>query len=271
VSPVAPPTGEGYGWTVDDSQKLDAAVARRVAAEQARANVPRIEPQKLVEDLAAKHGVDLDRLRDTERADRLLEEADIQAHAEIRAKKARIMASRLPVQYRDATFPRIPGGVLAMQWLEEYRAGSRASLVVLGPPGTGKTWISCAIARALLTEDMVPVTVVTAAAFLASLRPGSEGMDVDMLGYTLTPVLVLDDLGTERLTDWGAEQLYRLAHERSHNGRPTIVTSNMLPGDEYGKDPNTIKGRYDQRTVERLFGGAKLITLAGETLRAMPF
>lgn len=270
MNPVAPPTDEGYGWTVDDSQKLDAAVERRIAAVEARASVPRIEPTKIVENLAAKHGVDLSKLRDTERADRLLAEADARAYEEIREKKARIMAARLPEQYRNADFPKIPGGVLALQWLKEYHAGSRRSCVIMGPPGTGKTWIACAIARSLLA-DMIPTEVITSTSLLASLRPGGEGMDVDMLAYTLVPVLVLDDFGSERLTEWGEEQLYRLAHERSHNNRPTIITTNMLPGEEYGKDPDTIKGRYDRRTVERLFGGARRITLAGETLREMPF
>lgn len=248
---------------MDDSARLRAEVERRSARP-----VPRAPIRQVVEEIAQRHGVDLEKLRDTERADELLVAAEREARQARLARQADILLARLPSKYRAATFPRTPFGREAAGWLADYRArratGAPArSLVILGSTGTGKTWTACCIARALLVEDTVPVTVITAAEFLSSLRPAIGGLDVDMLQYTLAPVLVLDDLGTERLTEWGEEQLYRLAHERSHNDRPMIITSN-LAGPQ-------IRERYDQRTVERLFGGAQLIEIAGETLRPMPF
>jgi DNA replication protein DnaC len=44
--------------------------------------------------------------------------------------------------------------------------------------------------------------------------------------YVAVPMLALDDLGAEKVTEWGGEQLYRLLDRRCDARRPTIVTSN---------------------------------------------
>jgi DNA replication protein DnaC len=257
---------------MDDSERLRSEVDRRALARQPR-RVPVADLiQGMAEKEAARRGIDpetfLAKINDPERGDQLLAEAEVNLQRERLARQADILLARLPSKFRDATFPRTDFGREAKAWLDGYRIARRARqpyrpLVILGNTGAGKTWTACAIARALLAEDAVPVTVTTVADFLAALRPAVVGMDVDMLQFTTTPVLVLDDLGMERLTEWGAEQLYRLADERSRNDRPVIVTSNMT-GEQ-------IKARYDRRTVERLFGGAMLIQISGDTRRPMPF
>lgn len=268
---VATPGGDGYGWGVDDSARLRAEVDRRANRQVPRAPIRDVVAELAARDLA-RRGQSPDellaRMADPAVGDALIERADREARQDRLARQADILLARLPAMYRNADFPRAGFGQQARTWLADYRADVAAgrsprSLVILGGTGTGKTWTLCAIARALLTEDTVPVTVVTVSELLASLRPAQGGLDVDLLQYSSAPVLGLDDMGSERLTEWGTEQLYRLAHERSHNGRPTIVTSN-LTGPQ-------IRERYDPRTVERLFGGAQLIEIHGETRRPMPF
>lgn len=279
MSKVVPPGNDGYGWRMEDSERLRAHLARR-ASTPPRAPIQDVVAQLAARD-AARRGTDpeklLARMNDPELGDRLLAEAEAEATRERLARQADILLSRLPSQYRHADFPRNRFGWEARQWLAEYRQITAAvnlprigptpppvppSLVILGDTGAGKTWTACAIAHALLTEDCIPVTVTTVSDMMESIKPGGNGLDTDMMQYALAPVLVLDDLGAERQTEWTAEQLHRLAHTRSHNGRPVIVTSN-LSGPE-------IRERYNQRTVERLFGGAKLIQIDGETRRPMP-
>lgn len=257
------PGGMGEDWTMDDSERLRAEVARRAERDAARPRPNANNVTDLVLRLAAKHGVDPSRLRPATDEEMAAKEREL--HQERLAKQAEILLRRLPAQYRNADMPRTDFGLLAMQWLRDYRAGARQPLLINGPTGTGKTWVACALARMLLVEDTLPVTFITASDFLDALRPSARipGVDPDMMQYALAPVLFLDDLGTEKLTEWSEEQLHRLAHERSHNGRPTVVTSN-LTGEQ-------IRARYDIRIVERLFGGGKLITIAGESRRPMPF
>lgn len=249
---------------MSDSERLRAAVERAAQRRQA----PRRAPiTQVINEIAARQGVDLARMNNPELGDRLLAEREQEARRERLARQADILLARLPKLYREAGFPRTDFGDKAQAWLAAYRAAVAAgkvppSLVILGDVGTGKTWTACAIARALLIEDVVPVTVTTVEEMLANIKPSGGGLDTDMVQFQQAPVLVLDDLGVERLTEWATEQLYRLSHDRSHNGRPTIVTSN-LTGPE-------IRARYDQRTVERLFGGAMRIDIDGETRRPTP-
>lgn len=273
MSSVDSPTGCGYGWGMDDSARLRDAVASRA---DRRAGLRRVPVQDVITTMAAREasrrGIPvaqfLEKITDPERGDQLLAEAERRLHLERIHRQAEILLARLPSKYRHADFPKTTFGHRALEWLTDYRKHRAAgkphrSLVILGATGTGKTWTGCAIIRALLTEDTVPCTMVTVADMLEQLRPASGGLDIDMLQFSGTPVLMLDDLGMERLTEWGREQLYRLADERARNDLPVIVTSN-LTGEQ-------IKAQYDERTVQRLFGGAQLIEIDGDSRRTLPF
>jgi DNA replication protein DnaC len=193
-----------------------------------------------------------------------MQAADDATHEEWRQRKTAVQLARMPLAYRGAQLPRTPAGAIAMGWLLDYRRGDVKPLAVLGPTGTGKTYIAMALARLLLTDDHVPVTIVTAADLMAALRPSavSEHANLELMALAVAPVMVLDDLGSERMSDWTEEQLYRLADERSRNARPTIITSNL--------DGAQLRARYGARIVGRLFGGAALIKLDGNDRRALP-
>jgi DNA replication protein DnaC len=264
VTTVVPHSPNGYGWDMDHSQRLRDEVARRAARDETRRKA---DLTAVVRTIAARHGVDVAKFDDPEHADRLLAAKDREARQERLARQADILLSRLPSQYRAAVLPQTEWAKDALRWLTEFRLATRRgqvapSLLIMGPVGTGKTWTACALARLLLVEDTLPCTVVTVQDMIDSVKPAQGGLDVDMLQYETTPLLVLDDLGAERLTEWAGDQLQRLAHTRSHNGRPIIVTTN-LSGAE-------IRARYTPRLIERLFGGARLVTIDGDSRRNIP-
>lgn len=262
---IAPPASDGYGWTMTDSERLRARLAEVAARRRADQNPPAPLGPLLTDNIAAlarRHMTNPERFNFATDEDMDRKEAEIRQ--EMAERRAEIMLGHLPAKYRAATYPGTDEGQAAWRWARDYRAGKRDNLVILGNLGTGKTWTAAAIARDLLTGDKpVPVSFITVADMLATLRTARPGLDTDMAQFSLAPVLVLDDLGLEYQTDWTREQLYRLAHARSHSGRPTIVTSN-LTGDE-------IKSTYEGRTVQRLFGGASLIQIPGESRRTLPF
>jgi DNA replication protein DnaC len=248
------------------TERINARIQERTAEEHAAraSRVGRAPMANVVLAMAAKHGVDPSKLRHA--TDEEIARHDAQVQREWNERKINIQLARMPVAFRRAELPRTPAGVIAMQWVTDYRKGpeSRRPLVIVGPTGTGKTYIAMALARLLLVEDVVPVTIVTAPDLMAALRPSavSEHTDLDMMSFAVAPVLVLDDLGSEKMSEWTEEQLYRLADERSRNARPTIVTSNL--------DGAGLRARYGDRTVGRLFGGASLIKLDGADRRALP-
>jgi DNA replication protein DnaC len=105
------------------------------------------------------------------------------------------------------------------------------------------------------------------------LRPGGP---VRVYEYAeRCDLLILDDLGAEKLSDWTLEQLYRLIDARVRNRRRTVITTN-LPYDERGfKDtpddarpvrPNMLD-RYGARVTHRIVHEATLIRVTGQSWR----
>lgn len=259
TSAIAPTPADGYGWRMTDSSRLNTQLERAARSRRAQ---PQPFSAALAETKIAQH---MSTRLDIARADELLALKDVEIQREWWQRKVDIMLGRLPALYREADFPRTEWGMQARQWLMDYRNGGRNSLVILGNVGSGKTWVSAAIARSLMINDHpVPTTLITVPDLFGHLRQSvGHDLGVDLAQFATAPVLILDDLGQELQSPFTTDQLFRLAHARSHNGLPTVITSN-LSGD-------AIKERYESRTVQRLFGGAKLIQIPGESRRDLPF
>ena len=246
-----------------DSDRLNARL-EQAARRKAEAWAPSLGPEirRAVNELARRNVSDPANFKPATDADMDAKEREIEL--ERITRQAEIRLSRLPSKYRQADYIRTPAGYEARQWTETYRAGDRSGLVLMGNVGTGTTWLAAAIVRDLsVNQRPVPFTFITTADLLDYLRKARPGLDVDMVQFATAPVLVLDDFGQENRSEWANEQLYRLAHARSHNDHPTIVTTN-LTGPE-------IHEKYEARTVQRLFGGSKKIELIGESRRVLPF
>jgi len=270
MTSVVPHSDNGYGWGMDDSARLRAEVERRAARRAAASRAPIAQ---VVADLARRQGVDPTLLDMTKpdnrrRADQLLAAKEAELQRERVERQAEILASRLPSIYRNAHIPDEPWADAVLAWLVEFRE-ARADgavppgLVLMGPKGTGKTWTAAALTRILLTEDSIPVTFATVQEFVDSVKPSHDGLDMDMVQFELAPLLVLDDFGMERQTEFSHDRLMKLSQSRSHNGRPTIVTTNLLG--------ENIRARYDERIVDRLFGGMRLVYITGGSRRNVPF
>lgn len=166
-----------------------------------------------------------------------------EADQEWLAAKADVLLSRLPIRYRNAT----PRHDMSRRWLTRYGQGDMINLAILGPSRVGKSWEAAAIARHLLLDHRVPVTFEEVPTMLDRLRPNVDGAS-DIGQYQATPVLIMDDLGAEKRTEWTDEQLYRVTDFRAKRNLPTIVTSNL--------PPQGLNDRYGVRICDRLFEGA---------------
>lgn len=130
-------------------------------------------------------------------------------------------------------------------------------VVIIGPVGTGKTWTAAAIMRHAIDTRRASVRFHTMGDALQRMRPNGD-LNVEQL--VAPDVLVLDDVGTERATDWAVEQMYQVFDRRWSDDRATIVTSNLTTDD--------MRDHLGPRAWSRLTGSdALVIRLTGPDLR----
>jgi len=103
-------------------------------------------------------------------------------------------------------------------------------LVLLGEVGTGKSHLLAAIANQLLTTPHHPVYRVVGE-LLADLRQGYDAQDHHERWEQLksAEVLLLDDYGVEKSSDWTIEVLTRLVDSRYAERLPLAVATNLQP------------------------------------------
>ncbi len=102
-------------------------------------------------------------------------------------------------------------------------------LALIGPTGTGKSHLAAAAATSLAARGMA-VTYASAPMLFSFVRAGLRDYSADdrLMALAESPVLVLDDLGTEATNDLTAEWLYKLINTRLLHERPTVISSNIL-------------------------------------------
>lgn len=119
----------------------------------------------------------------------------------------------------------------ARRFAKDYPALTKTGLLFLGKCGTGKTHLSIAIAKDLIAKG-VDVYYCNLTAFLGELRhsynPATQTTPQKVLARAIAAeVLILDDLGAERLTEWVQETMYHIINQRYQNGYGAlIITTN---------------------------------------------
>lgn len=151
--------------------------------------------------------------------------------AEIRAD----LTKRIPRSLRSPN----PGTTQARAWVTELADGADSlgrvnegrSLVIAGPPGTGKTREAYAAVAALaLSGKHVSWRAIFVPDLYARMRPDSgERSEVVFREYAHSPVLLLDDLASDELTTFDSRVNVRLFNYRCERRLPTIITTNVTP------------------------------------------
>lgn len=176
-------------------------------------------------------------------------------------------AARIPSRFRGATFEafdrsRQPAAYeAARRYADEWPAVQSEGrwLFLGGDVGTGKSHLAYAVLHALLRRGVAGLAA-TVPDLLDELRPGRED-EADRLRVLKTvPLLVLDDLGAERQTEWVTERLFIVVNARYADKLPTVITSN-LQLQELERIPGW------QRITDRILECAKVVHLRGESFR----
>lgn len=150
----------------------------------------------------------------------------------------------------------------ARKYAEEFSQHLKDGIGLLyyGPVGTGKTFLAGCIANAVLAQGYkVKMTNFATLADEMWAVQDKAAYIADLCKY---PLLILDDLGVERKTDYMQEMVYKIVNARYVAGVPVIVTTNLTP-DELTK---TADIGY-QRTYDRLLEKCLPIKVDGRSRR----
>ncbi len=143
-------------------------------------------------------------------------------------------------------------------------------ILLTGPVGVGKTHLAVSIIKGL-TERGFPCLFYEFGSLLKEIQdsynPNTRNSELGILAPVLsTDVLVLDELGSSKPTDWVHDTMYHIINTRYNDRKFTIFTTNY-PDERPGDGRETLEDRIGVRTRSRLFEMCRTIRLDGDDFR----
>ena len=154
--------------------------------------------------------------------------------------------AQIPSLYRNASFENfnvtasqdLRAAALAVKkYADDFPNDTRPGLLLIGEPGTGKTHLAVSALRRII-EKGFECLFCDYQNLLDRIRsgydPASNSADREAYRVALdSDVLLLDDLGAHRVTDWVEDTITAIVTYRCNNRKPLIATTN-LPEPEAG-------------------------------------
>lgn len=171
-----------------------------------------------------------------------------------------------PPRYRhaEATHPQVAA------WADRIIANrdTAGSLLLTGTVGTGKTHQAYGALRRIAEAgvERYELIAITAADLYGTLRPkgSDDGAEHELRRFTRSPLLLLDDLGSAKASEWTEEITYRLINHRYNHLLPTVFTSNLPPKSAQGRD---LAAALGDRIASRLTEMTTTVPMLGADLR----
>ena len=137
-------------------------------------------------------------------------------------------------------------------------------LIIMGESGVGKTHLAAAIANKLIENDkIVLIGRLTTLLDLIkeTFRDNAKSENELIELYYNVDMIIIDDLGTEKISSWALEKLYTIIQNRFENGLPIIITTRfdkkgLISRFSYSNDQDLIDA-----TISKLYQMCYGITL----------
>ncbi|MBC8060299.1 MAG: ATP-binding protein [Clostridiaceae bacterium] len=143
-------------------------------------------------------------------------------------------------------------------YVEEFET-SNENVLFYGNAGTGKTFLSHCLAKELLDRGYL-VVYRTADDLIQDLRSVKLDNDASKENLLINcDLLIIDDLGTEQITNFSKTELFNLLNKKLLKGKKMLVSSNYTL--------EVLSKTYSERITSRLFGNFSLNKFYGEDIR----
>lgn len=166
---------------------------------------------------------------------RYQEEQMLQQDKDMRAMEALKRQSLMDERLRDVSFDSFRKTndnaynlKLCLRYANHFdeMLAKNQGLLFYGGVGTGKTFAAACIANHLLNQR-IPVIMTSFVKLLESMQGFSEDDSALIARLNRAKLLIIDDLGTERSTDYALEKVYDIVDSRYRAKLPIILTTNL--------------------------------------------
>jgi DNA replication protein DnaC len=224
--------------------------------------------------------------------DRRVTRCDCQLEAR---KQTLLSAARIPKRYEhcelanyDTDFPGASPSLaeahfMASSFAEKYDPHGDRGLLIIGKIGTGKTHLGVGIIKKLILNKGVPCLFYDYRELLKQIQnsynAAVQTTELDVLRPVFdTEVLVLDELGAVKPTEWVWDTVSLILNTRYNDNRTTIITTNFEDQPAAGAAGSysaakaaaraeTLGDRIGERMRSRLHEMCRVITLDGTDFR----
>jgi DNA replication protein DnaC len=146
-------------------------------------------------------------------------------------------------------------------------------LCLIGPPGIGKTHIAVAVLRQAIAQKGARGLFFDVRDLLRLIRstynPVVRMAEMDILRPVMdAQLLVLDDLGAEKPSDWVEETMNLIVNTRYNERRPTIFTTNYENSND-DQEIDSLKARVGFRLHSRLHEMCEFLEYDGGDFRML--
>jgi DNA replication protein DnaC len=160
------------------------------------------------------------------------------------------------------------------RWIVANYFQTTRGLFLLGQPGVGKTHLAVAVLKGIITQHRVHGLFYDLSQLLRVIRstynPAVRTSESEVLQPVMqADLLVLDDLGREKTSEWVEETLNLIVNTRYNERRLTLFTSNYDISNDL-TDPDSLQVRVGARMYSRLHEMCEFLHLSGADYRELP-
>lgn len=192
-------------------------------------------------------------------------------------------AARIPPRYQHCTIQNyVTGDSEISKWvakreadriINDYVEINGQGLLFIGPVGVGKTHLAVALLSELIERYQVRGLFYQFGALLRQIQdsynPVSQTSEMKVLEPVFNAdVLVLDELGASKPTDWVGDTMMQIINTRYNDKRLTIFTTNYSDKRKNESDPTKLlEDRIGVALRSRLYEMCKTVEIEGEDYR----